>query len=383
MIVGMRSIVVGAGAWGLPAAAELAGRGHDVVLLDRYGVGNPLSSSSGPTRLWRLTHPDPLRVRLARRSVEAMERLAARSGREVFLRRGLLWRDDVSLPAVTAALAAEDVPHQVVEPDDVARVFPGLRPDGRAAVWQAEAGPVLAAESLRAQAELFAAAGGELVVGAVVREVTTTSRGVAVACEDGTTVEGDTVVLAPGPGAGPLLAGLGVDLPLRPRLEQVVHVGDLAHPHAADDLPCLFDGPRDDEPGLYAMPTPGRGYKLGLDRHLRELLPGDTDRTPDAALVEETVARVRRDLTALAPRALDAQVCSWTLSPDSRFVIDALPGGVVVACGDSGEGFKFSALMGPVLADLAEGRTPDDDVAGFSLARFAAGAEVGEHVLGR
>ena len=56
------------------------------------------------------------------------------------------------------------------------------------------------------------------------------------------------------------------------------------------------------------------------------------------------------------------------MPPDGRFVIDRLPDGVVIACGDGGEGFKFSALMGLVLADLAEGRTPDADVATFALA---------------
>lgn len=391
----MRCIVVGAGAWGLPAAAELAGRGHDVVLLDRYGIATPLASSSGPTRIWRLTHPDRVRVRLARRSVEAMERLASRSGAEVFLRRGLLWRDDSSIPGVVSALGAEDVPHEVVAADDVARYFPGLRPDGRGAVWQEDAGPVLAAASMRAQAGLLEAGGGAVETGVEVREVRTTTHGAEVVCADGRTFAGDVVVLAPGPGAQPLLATLGVELPLRPRLEQVVHVGDPADPGAADALPCLFDGPRPgagdegggdggaDEPGIYAMPTPGVGYKLGLDRPVRELLPGDEDRTPDQTLTELVVERVRRDLRALTPRALDAQVCSWTMSPDGRFVIDRLPGGVVVACGDSGEGFKFSALMGIVLADLAEGATPDDDVATFSLARFAGGAELREHVLGR
>jgi sarcosine oxidase len=134
---------------------------------------------------------------------------------------------------------------------------------------------------------------------------------------------------------------------------------------------------------MYTMPTPGVGYKLGLDRPVRDLLPGDEDRTPDDTLTELIVERVRRDLGALTPHALDAQVCSWTMSPDGRFIIDRLPGGVVVACGDSGEGFKFSALMGLVLADLAEGETPDDDVASFSLERFAEGVELREHVLGR
>jgi sarcosine oxidase len=127
----MRCLVVGAGAWGLPAAAELARRGHSVTLIDRFGPANLLSSSAGPTRLWRLTHPDAVRVRLALRSVEAMERLARLSGVEVFLRRGLLWRDGDELAAVTAALSGEGVQHEVVEAGDVGRFFPGLRPDRR------------------------------------------------------------------------------------------------------------------------------------------------------------------------------------------------------------------------------------------------------------
>ena len=111
-------MVVGAGAWGLPAAAELAARGHEVVLLDRHEVGNALASSPGPTRLWRLAHPDALRVRLGLRSVEAMERLGRRSGREVFLRRGLLWRDGLRLEQVVAALAGEGAGYEELEADD-------------------------------------------------------------------------------------------------------------------------------------------------------------------------------------------------------------------------------------------------------------------------
>ena len=260
----MRCAVVGAGAWGLPAAAELAVRGHDVVLLDRHGVGNALSSSPGPTRLWRLTHPDAPRVRLGLRSVEAMERLQRRSGREVFLRRGLLWRDGSRLEQVVAALAGEGAEHEVLEADEVGRRVPRLRPDGRRAVWQPEAGPVLAAASLEAQAGLLERDGGRLEVGRVVRAVETTPAGVRLACEDGGTLDADVAVLAPGPGAGPLLAGLGVELELRPHLEQVVHLGDRGDPGATDAFPCLVDTATDERPGIYAMPTPGRGYKVGI-----------------------------------------------------------------------------------------------------------------------
>jgi glycine/D-amino acid oxidase-like deaminating enzyme len=382
----MRCIVVGAGAWGLPAAAELARRGHDVTLLDRYGVGNSLSSSSGPTRIWRLTHPDAVRVRLAVRSVEAMDRLASLAGRPVYLRRGLLWRDDVSLDPVTSALGAEGVPFERVAAEDVGQYFPGLRPDGRDAVWQADAGPLLAARSLAAQAELFAAAGGTLDVGRLVTDVRTASHGVVVDTDDGATLEADVAVLAPGPGAPALLERLGVDLPLRPRLEQVVHFADPDHPDATGALPCLFDGPSGDEPGMYAMATPGVGYKVGLDQPVRDLVPGDDDRAADRDLLAAATRRVRQDLASVPVRPVDVQVCSWTDSPDGRFVIDTLPGGVVLACGDGGEGFKFSALMGLILADLAEGRPPDRGVACFSLARSGdAPPRFADtpHVLGR
>jgi sarcosine oxidase len=380
----MRCVVVGAGAWGLPAATELAVRGHEVTLLDRYGVGNPLSSSGGPTRIWRLTHPDAVRVRLARRAVDAWEALARNSNRTLILRRGLLWRDDIGLPAVLDALRSEGVEHTEVDAADVGRFFPGLRPDGRDAVWQQTAGPVLAAESLRAHADLFAAAGGRTLTGPVVRAVEHRASGPRVTCEDGSQHDSDVVVLAPGPGAGPLLAGLGVILPMRPNLEQVMHFGDPADPGATDGFPCLYESPHGGEPGMYAMPTPGRGYKVGLDSPLRDLEPGDEDRTPDAELVSRATERVRRDLTAIVPQALDAEVCCWTDSPDGRFVIDTIADGqVVLACGDSGEGFKFSALMGPLLADLAEGAPPDADVATFGLARFAGGVpETRTRILG-
>lgn len=378
----MRAVVVGAGAWGLPAAAELARRGHDVTLVDRYVPANELSSSPGPTRIWRLAHPDGVRVRLALRSVEAMERLAERSGTEVFLRRGLLWRDDETVTAVAAALAAEGVEHTEVAPADVGAFLPGLRPDGRGAVFQPEAGPVLAAASMAAQQGLLAAAGGTVSVGRTVRAIEPGPSGVSVTGDDGLALDADVVVVAPGPGAVALLPVLGLDLPVQPRLEQVVHFGPAVGTDT-DAMPCWFEGPVGDEPGLYAMATPGRGYKVGLDQAIRDVSDDDLDRTPDPDLMAAASARVARDLTSLDPAPLDAQTCTWTMAPDSRFVVDTLPGGIVLACGDGGEGFKFSAVMGEVLADLAEGTTPDPDVATFGLARFTDGYPTTAHVLGR
>ena len=378
----MRVVVVGAGAWGLPTAAELARRGHDTVLIDRHGPAHTLGSSSGPTRIWRLSHPDALRVRLALRAVDAWERLESLTGIQAILRRGILWRDENSAPRVMAALASENVPFEVYDPDDVAKVFPGLRPDGRIGVWQETAGPVLASSALDAHMGLFAMNGGRLRVGPNIRSIETTAHGVRLTSEEGESFNADVAVLAPGPGAGALFAALGIDVTFAPVLEQVCHVGNAPAP---DMLPCLYDGPLGDEPGMYGMPTPGRGYKLGVDYALREWAEDDVDRAPSTFVSSIISERVERNFTNLDPTVLDAQVCSWTDSPDGRFVIDTvLDGRVILAAGDSGEGFKFSALMGLVLADLAEGKVPDANIATFGLARFANGGGVvpGPRTLG-
>jgi sarcosine oxidase len=363
----VRAVVVGAGAWGLPAAAELARRGHDVTLVEAHDVGHALGSSGGASRIWRLSHADPLMVRLALRSVEAWRRLEARTGTTLLLRRGLLWRERPG--QVAAALDASGVRYQEVASPEVGRWFPGLRPNGVDAVWQGDAGTVLAAQALHAQAGLLARGGGRLMAGHRVEEVLVTDRGVRVVLAGpAAPLDADVAVLAPGPWAPGLLARLGVELALDPVLEQVVYV---AGRPGWEDLPCLYDGQLDGEVGLYAMPTPGLGYKIGLDVPLRRFTVDDTERTPDDDLDRLVERRVARDFGCLEPRALSSQVCSWTMSPDGRFVIDRLrEGRVVLACGDSGTGFKFSALMGELLADLAEGAGPDPDVAAFSIARF-------------
>jgi sarcosine oxidase len=376
----VRVAVVGAGAWGLPAAAELARRGHRVELVDAHGAASRLGSSSGATRMWRLAHPDRVRVRLAARAVQAWERLEARSGRSLLLRRGLLWRDPGSGDEVAAALAAESVAHLLVEAGDVGRFLPGLRPNGVGSVWQPDAGPVLAQLALAVQLEAFVAAGGTLRSGDRVTHVEPGPGEVTLTMAQASPVVADVVVLAPGPWTPALLTGLGVALQLWPVLEQVTY---LEGGPGWEDLPCWYEGEHDGRPGLYAMPTPGLGYKVGIDRALRPLEPDDTDRTPDPGIEGEVAARVGHDLASVRPVPVVSQVCSWTDSPDGRFVLDRLHGGrVVLACGDSGEGFKFSALMGEVLADLAEGSTPDEDIASFSLARFG-GSQPTRPSLGR
>jgi glycine/D-amino acid oxidase-like deaminating enzyme len=271
------------------------------------------------------------------------------------------------LPRLQETLLTEDVPFETVEPHRVGNYVPGLVPDGRGAVWQEDAGVVLADASLRAQLGLFSAAGGTLVQGAAVTEITLDAGSAGVLLSDGRRIGADGAVIAAGPGSGALLEQLGLPVPLRTYKEQVVHFGDGSA--AADAYPCFFDGPTGDGPGIYAMTSPGIGYKVGLDAPLRPLGEGDTDRTPDRERTREIRDRVHSTIRSVKAQVVDAQVCTWTDTPDGQFVVDSPMANLVVACGDVGEGFKYSALMGIIVADLAEGNRPEAEISPYRMDR--------------
>ncbi len=379
-----RAIVVGGGAWGLPAALRLQERGWQVTLLERFEPGGPYASNGGSSRLWRLADTQVWRARSIFETLGAMERLGDRLGEPVFRRTGLLWRDDHSLPAVAEALASIGQPVKRVSADHVGEAFPGLRPDGRDALLVEQAGVVHADRLLGGALRAFLGAGGDYRPHSRVVRIEPGATTATAVLEDGTAHEAEQLLLAAGPGTAELLPGLGLRLPLTPYIEQVVYLGDPALSPPAPDLPGLVDCPIGDEPGVYAMPNGAAGYKMGIDQPLRRLVDGtlgdDLDRTAVPDRTETIRARVERDLAAVPPIVLGTQVCTWTDSGDGDFVVGRVHPAVVLACGDSGEGFKYAAFMGEYLAELVEGGTGDPEFqAHWDPRRFGAEAEPRDH----
>jgi sarcosine oxidase len=65
-------------------------------------------------------------------------------------------------------------------------------------------------------------------------------------------------------------------------------------------------------------------------------------------------AFVDRHLGGQLVRAVETKTCLYTLTPDRDFIVDRLPEapGVIVALG-AAHAYKFAALLGQILADLA------------------------------
>ena len=316
------AVVVGAGAMGAAAARVLAERGWAVTLIEQHHIGHDLGGSGHETRSFRLSHSDAADVRLAVRALELWNDLEQRSGVALLRRGGLLQRGSV-VPPMAAALREAGVRYDELDHRDVTRLFPEMRPQPDApAIFQPDGAVIFARRSIEVQVELAVAAG------AIVHEH---EKCVALSPQgDGVRVftrrrriDADVAVVCAGPWSLPLLAPLGLRLPLQAGLAQVTSFRSL--------YPGWEQRPGTDgahaRTGVYGMPEHGRGYKLGWatanpmtfwkESKVRPLRPRERARArrararglprvrPDAAAPRGRAhhARARRALRDRPPRA--------------------------------------------------------------------------------
>ena len=83
-------------------------------------------------------------------------------------------------------------------------------------------------------------------------------------------------------------------------------------------------------------------------------------------------AFARRRLPVADGRLRSTHVCMYTRTPDGHFVIDRADERVVYASACSGHGFKFSSVVGEILADLALAGRTAHPISFLSATRFLA-----------
>ncbi|GAB3680042.1 FAD-dependent oxidoreductase [Angustibacter aerolatus] len=352
-------IVVGGGVMGSSAAWHLAGRGHDVVLLEQFGPGHDLGSSHGSSRIFRLAYADPFYVDLAVRALPLWRRLEDEAGAELLDLTGAL--DHGPAPAtepLVGALSAAGREVQRLAPAEVTERWPGLRADGTA-VFHPDAGRLHADDSVAALQRPAERRGAQVRHDVRVERVAV--RGddrVEVSTAD-ETLHGDAVVAAVGGWAPQVLAGLPGVLDHVPSLrvtqEQPAHfpaAQPLGWPsfihHGGGALPATSDG-------VYGLGSVD-GIKVGFHGVGPVVSdPSHRDRSTDVVAqrrLQDYAARWLPGVDALRPTST---TCLYTTTVDHDFVVDRR-GPVTVLAGFSGHGFKFGSVIGALAADLVEGR---------------------------
>lgn len=370
------AIVLGLGGVGSSAVMHLAHRGARVVGVDRFHPPHDRGSSHGQTRVTRQSyfeHPDyvPLVLETYRR----WDELEQRVGRKLYHQTGLLEVGPVDgevVPGVLRAAREHDLAVEELTPADVHARWPGFRlPESLTAVFETRAGYLLVEDCVRAHLEAATQAGAELRTGCEVLGWTAADNEVTVRTGDGE-LSADRLVIAAGAWSAGLLAELGIELTIRRK--SLFWFRTRGERYAVEDGSPVF---------LFELPTgifygfpqlDERGVKVA--EHSGGLPVDDPlalDRARHTADEQMLTAFLAEHLPDVTNEVTDHTVCMYTMSPDERFVVDRHPqfSNVTLAAGLSGHGFKFTAVLGQALAELAlEGRT-DLPIEFLSLSRFA------------
>jgi len=371
-------IVIGTGGMGAAAAMHLARRGVRVCGLDRFAPGHDRGSSHGQTRLIRLAyyeHPDY--VPLLGRAYELWRELEVLAGRTLLVESGLLLAGPPGSEVVGGTVASAEihgVPLERLTVAEAARRWPQVRlPEGWAAVHEPRGGYLFVEECVRAHAAAAARAGAVLESGRVVHGWRVGDDGRVVVETDAGGYTAERLVVAAGSWAAGLLRLPALRLEvLRKSLFWYEPAAAARADLAAGRLPCFgFDGPEGFFYGFPALSDAG----LKIAEHTGGTPVADplhVDRGIDAGerrRVEDVLAaRLPMAGTHLAAHA----TCLYTMSPDGHFVVGLHPRHpqVSVAAGFSGHGFKFAAVMGEILADLATTGRSSLPIGFLSPARF-------------
>ncbi|GAA2029143.1 N-methyl-L-tryptophan oxidase [Agromyces tropicus] len=366
------TVVVGGGAMGAATAWQLARRGRDVTLLERFEPGHRIGASHGASRNFNVGYADPAYVAMLVEALPLWRELEAESGTSLLELVGVANHGPAPhFDAVHAALTAAGIPAEFLPVEEASSRWPGIRFDTRV-LFNERAGRVDADATIGALHATAAAAGAD------VRHRTRATRidvvdddrvRVASVTDDGVeeVVEARTAVVTLGAWTTKFVGGLALP-PLVVTQEGPAHfaVRDESMPWPSYNH---FPGAAADGYGywrspVYGMLTPGEGVKAGwhgvgpvVDSDARDFLP-----VPDQLA---DLQRYARDwLPGVDADAVTPISCTYTTTPDEHFVLDRI-GPVVVGAGFSGHGFKFTPVVGRILADLADG-------SGSAPSRFAA-----------
>lgn len=370
-------IVVGLGAMGSATTCHLARRGYNVLGIEMFEPWHDQGSSHGEHRMFRTSqvHSDGY-VPLGQRAIELWHDLQDETGADLIRTVGEVHLRDPSISPHTAEVVErmrQDGVWEVLDERQLAERHPGFRLyDGMIATYEARAGFVRSEAGIRAHVKVAERHGATIRTGEEVTRWSADGDGVRVETRSGVYQAGKLVITT-GPFAAELLRDLnfpiqvertvnGFFLPERPDWWQVEN--------GAPDFQLTVE-----EGSFYGIPALGGvGLKIGLSGG-RGKAP-TTPRTIRREIDDSEIQFLRDVLNRYMPGAAGSEqrriTCMGTYTVDDGFIVDRHPEHpqVALGCGFCGRGFKFSPVIGEILADLVEGNTYPLEIDFMRATRF-------------
>ena len=360
--------IIGLGTMGSMTALELASRRVSVVGLDQFAPPHDRGSHSGETRIFRVAYYEhPNYTPLAQRSGVLWDRLGEEAGTRLLNRSGLLsmgTEENEIIRGIRASARLHDLAVESLSAAEIRKQFPALNPpDDFVGLLERKAGWIDVDQSIQVVLAKARSLGVQMELNNSALEWKTDNRQVLVKTRTEQFIAQKLVITA---GAWSYQVLRELSLPLILRRKVLVWIDPIVPEHFKPGaLPTFAFSPN----FFYGFPNIGtRGVKVA--EHAGGISvqdpadpiapPGEADLAPLLKAASEFLPSLVGPPPGDSARVIRAKTCFYTMTPDEHFIIDQHPRfeNVFFAAGFSGHGFKFSPLVGEVLADLAlEGKT--------------------------
>jgi sarcosine oxidase len=358
--------VIGLGGMGSATAAHLARRGARVIALEQYPLKHEFGASTGRTRIIRKAYFEDLAyVPLLERAYELWHQLERETGRTLLDLCGVLVVASGETDVARGVLRASeryDIPVQLLTISELRRAYPQIRPrDNEIGILEPDAGIVFPEPAIAAHLEVARNHHATLVGDTRVTGWHRDGTSLVIDVEGEPAFPVDRIVVCAGPWTPLAFARLGLPITIQRNVQYWFDARSDAFSRGR--FPAFFLERADLPASLYGFPDLGDGVKAAFHGF------GETT-TADTLYRDVTLAEVEEIRTVLNDWMPGAggplrgfKACMYAMTPDQHFVLgrDPQDQGVIFGAGFSGHGYKFTPVIGELLAQLAlDGETTLD-----------------------
>ena len=386
---GFDVIVLGLGAMGSASVYQLAKAGVKVLGVDQFRPPHGWGSSHGETRITRQAVGEgSAYVPLVLRSNEIWQELERVTNKSLYVPcGGIILSPDLGiaehhgqtdfLKKTIEIAKAYDIKHDVLEAKDVEKRFPQFGLEGNElAYFEYGTGylkPEACIEAQLSQAEKYDAT---LAFDEKVIDIKYYADFVKV-ITDKTSYEAEQLVCAAGPWMSDFLTDEYKNLLKVYRQILYWFEIDSNMKNDLESSPIFMwlygDGAED---YFYGFPSSKNSnlVKVSTGKYFSTTNPTDIDRTVSHEEISGMYERsVFGRIKGVMSSCKKADVCMYTVTPDSGFIIDRLPRDerVIAVSACSGHGFKHSSAIGEVVSSLIRQESTPVEMDAFSFKRFS------------
>ena len=382
------TIVLGLGAMGSSAVYQLAKRGNNVLGIDQFSPPHIFGSSHGDSRIVRQAigegeHYTPLSLR----SYEIWREIEKETGEKLLeITGGLVISSPTKIlknhvenffENTVAAAKKFNIKHEILDADQIRKRFPQFKvQDDEKGYYEYNAGFIRPEKCIATQIFLAEKYGATIRKNEKVEKFLEKNGIVHVKTNQGD-YEAKKLIIS----AGPWFPSLIGDEYAKffKVIRQVLFWFDVKtfrERFQSKNSPIFIWELQGNKNAIYGFPAidgENGGVKIACEQYetttTAETVNREVSHDEIKAMYENFVAPYFPDLSN---KCIKAVSCLYTVTPDSHFVIDTHPKfrSIILASPCSGHGFKHSAAIGEVLAQMVIDGKSKVDISGFSIARF-------------